>query len=175
MSIKLRFEHQSIQMQAVLNDDALVELLTFITKHKSDDILPPLPITPALNPFEEASPANLASASDRSVVVKAWMKKHSAAEILNKIKWDTYPEKILLMGAFHESKVETDNWRSADIENRFIEAKDARPSNFPRDIANGIKSGFVTTITARTYIVSRTGWNKIADVLGKMTPEEFNQ
>jgi hypothetical protein len=127
--------------------------------------------------FTEPQPSILSPVNqtgERSVVVKAWLGKHSAAEVLNKIKWDTYPEKILLMGAFHESKEEVDSWRSADIENRFVEAKDSRPSNFPRDIGNGIKSGFITTITPRTYIVSRTGWNKIADVLGKMSPEEFN-
>ena len=164
MSIKLKFEHPSMQMQAILKDDALVELLTFITKHKSDEVAAPVP--PA---FNDLLPPN--QTGERSVIVKTWMAKHSAAEILNKIKWDTNPEKILLMGAFHESKVETKSWRSADMEIRFADAKETPPTNFPRDIATGIKSGFITTVTPRTYIVSRTGWNRIADAIAKLPPE----
>jgi hypothetical protein len=153
-----------MQMQAVLKDDALVELLTFITTHKSDEAA----IAPLAGAFAETV---VNSIGDRSVAVKAWLAKHSAGEILNKIKWDTNPEKILLMGGFHESKVETDSWRSADMETRFAEAKETSPTNFPRDIATGIKSGFITTVTPRTYIVSRTGWNKIADAIAKLPPE----
>ena len=167
MSIKLRFEHPSIQMQAILKDDSLMDLLKFITDHKSDEVPTP---TPAAQ-FDSLTPANLLlvdSSGDRTGSVKAWLNKHSPAEIFNMIKWDTNPEKILLMGAFHESKTETDSWRSADMEARFVEAKDTRPSNFPRDIANGIKAGFITTVTPRTYIVSRTGWNKIADAIAKL-------
>jgi hypothetical protein len=164
MSIKLRFEHPSMQMQAVLKDDALVELLTFITEHKSDEPAPAFP--PAFDPHSIDGRGAGAKPNEEP---KAWLSKHSPAEILNKIKWDTNPEKILLMGAFHESKVETNSWRSADIEARFVEAKEAKPSNFPRDIANGIKSGFIAAVTPRTYIVSRSGWNKIADAIAKLT------
>jgi hypothetical protein len=153
-----------MQMQAFLKDDALVALLTFITAHKSDEVA----TAPAASAFDLSSTS---SGADRSVAVKGWLNKHSAAEIFNKIKWDTNPEKILLMGAFHESKVETDSWRSADMETRFSEAKESPPSNFPRDIATGIKSGFIATVTPRTYIVSRTGWNKIADAIAKLPTE----
>jgi hypothetical protein len=174
MSIKLRFEHPSMQMQAVLKDDALMELLKFITTHKSDEFVSPMLVSPMPSAFEDSLPASLQGTNlkgDRSAAIKAWLAKHSAAEILNKIKWDTNPEKILLMGAFHESKVETDSWRSADMETRFSEAKETQPANFPRDIAASIKSGFVTTVTPRTYIVSRTGWNKIADAIAKLPAE----
>lgn len=167
MSIRLKFEHPSMQIQAVLKDDALMELLTFITKHKSDEVAPPPP--PPAGIFVDSMPVN--QTGERSAAVKAWMNKHSAAEILNKIKWDTNPEKILLMGAFHESKADAKSWRSADMEMRFGEAKETPPTNFPRDIANGIKSGFITTVTPRTYIVSRTGWNRIADAIVKLPPE----
>jgi len=153
-----------MQMQAFLKDNALVALLTFITTHKTDEVVVPVP-----DAFADLLPAN--STGDRSVAVKAWLAKHSAAEIFNKIKWDTNPEKILLMGAFHESKVETNSWRSADMEKRFAEAKETQPANFPRDIATAIKTGFITTVTPRTYIVSRTGWNKIADAIAKLPVE----
>jgi hypothetical protein len=173
MSIKLRFEHPSIQMQAVLKDDALVELLKFITTHKSDEVVSPVPVSPMPTAFTDLPPITLDpanSSGDRSLAAKAWLAKHSPAEILNKIKWETNPDKILLLGAFHESKVKTDSWRSADMEARFAEAKEKPPTNFPRDIANGIKSGLVTTVTPRTYIVSRTGWNKIADAIANLSP-----
>jgi hypothetical protein len=150
-----------MQMQAVLKDDALMELLKFITAHKSDEAVAPTQSGVFADPL-----AN--STGDPSVAAKAWLAKHSAAEILNKIKWDKNPEKILLMGAFHESKVETKSWRSADMELRFAEAKETQPTNFPRDIATGIKSGLIATVTPRTYIVSRTGWNKIAEAIQKL-------
>jgi hypothetical protein len=166
VSIKLKFEHSSIQMQAVLKDDALVELLTFITKHKSDEATPPAPaFPPAFDPHWNSA---YAAGAQRIEKPKEWLAGHSPAEIFNKIKWDTNPEKILLMGAYHEAKTETDSWRSADMETRFVEAKDNRPSNFPRDIGSAIKSGFITTVTPRTYIVSRTGWNKIADAIATL-------
>ena len=153
--------------KVILTDDALPKLLALISEHQSDDA----PAPAQSNVFADSL---VDSAGDRSVVAKAWLNKHSAAEVLNKIKWDTNPEKILLMGAFHESKVESDSWRSADMETRFAEAKDAPPGNFPRDISSAIKSGLIATVTPRTYTVSRTGWNKIADALGKLTPDQFN-
>jgi hypothetical protein len=50
----------------------------------------------------------------------------------------------------------------------FKQAKEAAPSNFPRDIKVAIKSGWIHTHTPRTYSVTRTGWNKIAEALGKV-------
>jgi hypothetical protein len=162
-----------MQMQAVLKDESLEQLLKFITTHK-EKVVSPVTATATPTSFTDQPPMVLpvpGLTADRSVGVKAWMNKHSAGEILNKIKWDTNPEKILLMGAFHESKVETKSWRSADMETRFGEAKETQPANFPRDVANAIKSGFITTITPRTYIVSRTGWNIIADAIAKLPAE----
>ncbi|MGA2684079.1 MAG: hypothetical protein ABSF51_03405 [Verrucomicrobiota bacterium] len=163
MSIKLRFEKGSIDMRVILKDDALPELMALISEHESDEAAPPTQTAI----FGERSAD---STGDQSVSAKAWLSKHSAAEVLNKIKWITNPDKILLMGAFHESKVKTDSWRSADMESRFAEAKDTPPANFPRDISTAIKSGLIATVTPRTYIVSRTGWNKIADAIAKIAP-----
>lgn len=173
MSIKLRFEHSSMQMQAVLKDDSLEQLLKFITTHKEKVVSPP-PGTPTPTAFTDQPPIVLTpsnSTGDRSVAVKSWLTKHSASEILNIIKWETNPEKFLLMGAFHESKSDKTSWRSADMETRFTEARETQPANFSRDIANAIKSGFITTVTPRTYTVSRTGWNKIADAIAKLPAE----
>jgi hypothetical protein len=151
-----------MQMQAVLKDDALIALLTFITTHKSDEVAPvPMMADPLLG---AGGGGRVVGGGD----TKEWLNKHSASEILNAIKWDTNPEKILLMGAFHESKVESNSWRSADIESRFSEAKETQPSNFARDISKAIKAGIVTPVTPRTYTVSRTGWNKIAEAIAKL-------
>lgn len=70
------------------------------------------------------------------------------------------PEKILLLGAWHEARGGTAPWRSADMDDVFGLAKESPPSNFPRDIKNAIKSGWIHNETPRTYIVTRTGWNK---------------
>jgi hypothetical protein len=150
--------------QVILTDEAFPKLLELISEHQSDEVVAPTQSGVFADPL-----AN--STGERSVAVKAWLNKHSASEILNKIKWDTNPDKILLMGAFHEAKVDTDSWRSADMETRFGEAKETQPANFPRDISAAIKSGQVATVTPRTYIVSRSGWNKIADAIAKLPPE----
>lgn len=118
MSIKLRFEKGSMDTKVILTDDALPKLLALISEHQSEEATPPA----QSNVFADSL---VDSSGDRSVVAKAWLNKHSAAEVLNKIKWDTNPEKILLMGAFHESKVETDSWRSADMQTWFSEAKNS--------------------------------------------------
>jgi hypothetical protein len=165
MSIKLRFEKGSMNTQVILSDEAFPKLLALISEHQSDEAVS----VAASNTFTDSLGAS--SSGERSAVVKAWLRKHSASEILNKIKWDTNAERILLLGAFHESKVETDSWRSADMETRFSEAKETQPANFPRDISTAIKSGIIATVTPRTYIVSRTGWNKIAEALAKLPPE----
>jgi len=104
---------------------------------------------------------------------KDWLVKHGAAEVLNKLGWNTYAEKILALGAFHESKAGEDieSWRSADILARFSEAKDTSPTNFPRDIAAAIKTGWVATKTPRTYTVSRTGWILLSNAIIKLPPE----
>jgi hypothetical protein len=164
MSIKLRFEKGSLSTQVVLKDEALPALLDIISKHQSDDLS--ATSSPILLPVEKPN-----GAGDRSSTCKAWLKQHSAAEALNLFNWQTNPEKIVLMGAFHEANQEEDEaWRSSDVEKRFADAKEAFPANFPRDIAAAIKDGLIATVTPRTYRVSRTGWNKIAEAIAKSLP-----
>jgi len=97
--------------------------------------------------------------------VKEFLKSHGTAELLNRLKWDSFPEKILLLGARHETRGGNTPWRSADMDEAFKMAKENPPQNFPRDIRNAIKSGWIHNETARTYAVSRTGWNKIGHAL----------
>jgi hypothetical protein len=161
MSIKLKFDSPGWSSQAVLNDEALPDLLTLITKHKAQEAAP-APSSTA------TGSADAPAAGDRGIAAKQWLNQHSASEVLNLIKWDTNPDKILLMGAWHEASGKPEGWRSADMESRFSEAKEGFPANFPRDIATAIKEGLVAPVTPRTYKVSRTGWNKIGEAVAKI-------
>jgi hypothetical protein len=100
--------------------------------------------------------------------VKTTLNARGGAELLNQIKWDSFPERILLLGAWHEARGATTPWRSADMDDAFKLAKESPPSNFPRDIRNAIKSGWIHNETPRTYVVTRTGWNKIGQALKEL-------
>jgi hypothetical protein len=162
MSIKLRFEKGSLTTQVILKDEAFSGLLDLISKHQSDEVsAPAAPISPAAIPSEIAG--------DSDAVAKHWIPIHSPSEILNLIGWSTNSEKILLLGAYHEISHGEDSWRSADMEERFAEARESFPSNFPRDIRVAIREGLITSVTPRTYRVSRTGWNRLADAITKLS------
>lgn len=98
------------------------------------------------------------------------LKSHGGAELLNQLKWDSFPEKILLLGAWLEARGGATPWRSADMDDTFKLAKESPPANFPRDIKNAIKSGWIHNETPRTYVVTRTGWNKIGQALRGSSP-----
>jgi hypothetical protein len=85
--------------------------------------------------------------------------------MLNRLKWDTFPEKVLLLAAWYESRGGSTPWRSSDMDDTFKQAKETPPRNFPRDIKNAINSGWIHAETPRTYIVTRSGWNKIAQAI----------
>lgn len=146
-------------MQAVLKDSALPDLMALVASQK-DDAATVAPETGAsLGTGKDAN----AGLPDRPGLAKQWLAQHSGSEALNKFNWETYPDKILLLAARYEACGGSEGWRSSDMETEFSAAKEAPPSNFPRDIANAIKSGLIATVTPRTYKVSRTGWNKVSD------------
>lgn len=156
MSIKLRFEKGSLATQVHLKDEALTELNGLVTKYQTDDV-------PASGVQAVVSATDLA---DPSISAKKWLSQHSAPEVLNLVGWKNYPEKIVLLGAFHEAAgAANEGWRSADIESRFSEARESFTANFARDIKTAIKDGLVATVTPRTYKVSRTGWNRISEAV----------
>lgn len=159
MSIKIRLEAPGLVMQAQLNDAALSEAIALIQKHRIEEASLPTdqPIVAANNQVGE-----------KESTVRTWLAKHAPAEVLNLLKLDTYPEKIVILGACHEARGNGEGWRSADMEKLFSEAKEAPPANFPRDIRNAIKSGDIRPVTPRTYAVSRTGWNRLAEALAKV-------
>jgi hypothetical protein len=159
MSIKIRLEASGLVMQAQLDDEALGEAIALIQKHRVEEA--PLPTE---QPVVTAS----SQIGDKESTIRAWLAKHAPAEVLNLLKLDTYPDKILILGACHEARGNGEGWRSADMDKLFAEAKETPPANFPRDISKAIKSGDVRPVTPRTYAVSRTGWNRLAEALAKV-------
>lgn len=146
-------------MQAQLKDDALGEVIALIQQNRVEE--------QAVLPIENSSMGAANQIGDKESTVRLWLAKHSPAEVLNFLKWDTYPDKILVLGACHEARGSGEGWRSADMEKLFAEAKEAPPANFPRDISNAIKTGNIRPVTPRTYAISRTGWNRLGEALTK--------
>jgi len=169
MSIKLRLEKGAIVMQAVLDDAAFSDLLETIQRHESKDATPsPISVAGSGSPSPSAGEASNASPGLDSVqVIKRWLIQQTAAEVLNVTGWAKNTDKILLLGAHFEAKGGNEGWKSSDMEGKFAEAKEGFPGNFARDIANAVKEGIIATVTPRTYTVSRSGWKRISDAIGK--------
>jgi hypothetical protein len=169
MSFKIVIQASGLNISANLKDEALVAVMQLIQTQLDDSV----PATPASTvPSLAVQPGNgeTLGGNDSEESIKATLKAHGGAELLNQLKWDSFPEKILLLAAWHEAREGTTPWRSADMDDTFKLAKESPPSNFPRDIKNAIKSGWIHNETPRTYVVTRTGWNKIGQALrGQIT------
>lgn len=164
MSIKLRFEKGALVVQASLKDEALAKLMALVQEHQAEEptTVPEDTILDFGGGLKLSVPAEPEINPEKSS--KEWLACHSAVEVLNAFKWDTWPDKILALGAYHESKSGDDfeSWRSADIIECFGQTRQGEPTNFPRDISVAIKSGLIAPVTPRTYKVSVSGWRKIA-------------
>jgi len=164
MSIQISIKAAGLSISANLRDDALSALVQLIQDNR-DDSVSAAPV-PAVEAGMTASPAsasipNSMISNNNEQTIKEFLKGHGAAELLNRLKWDSFPEKILLLGAWHEARGGTVPWRSADMDESFKQAKESPPRNFPRDIKNAIKSGWIHAETPRTYALTRSGWNRI--------------
>ena len=171
MSIHISFFAPGItSFSANLKDEALPELFRLVQELRDDSVAPqvaaippetPMPSLPAVAAVTPAGNPPLTSGNEAKV--KDWLKAHGAAELLNVLKkWDSFYEKIVLLATWHESRGLHTPWKSADIVEVFNQAKEKAPTNFPRDISRAIQSGLVHAESARTYSVTRSGWNKIA-------------
>jgi hypothetical protein len=162
MSIKLSFEKGSLITQVTLKDEAIAELLKVISNYQSDeaidlggDVLKDLS-----DPQKEA---------ERLAFARSWLGERPVSEILARIGWETFPERILLLGAHYETTDGIIGWRSTDIATKFKAGREHPSGNFTRDINNAIKAGIIATITPGTYKVSKTGWLKIYEAIIKAT------
>lgn len=167
MSFKIVIQAPGLNLTANLKDEALASLIQLI-QEKRDDSAPASP-PPTTSTHLQTTNGNPLGGNDTEDSIKETLKTRGGAELLNQLKWDSFSEKILLLGAWHEARGGTTPWRSADMDDTFRLAKESPPSNFPRDIKNAIKSGWVHNETPRTYVVTRTGWNKIGQALQGLT------
>lgn len=164
MSFKIVIQASGLNISANLKDEALVLVVQLIQQHR-DDSIPVTPSSTIANLSVQAPNGEAGVNTDTEDGIKITLKGRGGAELLNQLGWDSFPEKILLLGAWHEARGGTTPWRSADMDDIFKLAKESPPANFPRDIKNAIKSGWIHNETPRTYVVTRTGWNKIGHAL----------
>jgi hypothetical protein len=163
MSIQVSIKASGLNIVANLKDEALSSLIKLVQENRDETILQASTSVAPTTEFSTGTQRGNDSltAHNNEQAIKDFLKEHGAAELLNRLKWDSFPEKILLLGAWYEARGGSTPWRSADMDETFKQAKEKPPGNFPRDIKNTIKSGWVHAETPRTYTVTRTGWNKI--------------
>jgi len=169
MSIKLVIQTPGLNLSASLKDEALTSILQLIQEKRDDSG------SPSTNPVAQAPTApgtvsEISIPNENEDTVKSMLRERGGAELLNQLRWDSFQEKILLLGAWHEARGGSTPWRSADMDDTFKLAKETPPANFPRDIRNAIKAGWIHNETPRTYVVTRTGWNKIGQALRDLNP-----
>jgi hypothetical protein len=164
MSIKIVVQASGLNVSANLKDEALTSILQLIQEKRDDSAPASALLTGGSTPSQMTIPEPpVGNGTEESI--RAVLNERGGAELLNQLKWDSFPEKILLLGAWHEARGGATPWRSADMDDTFKLAKESPPANFPRDIRNAIKSGWIHNETPRTYTVTRTGWNKIGQAL----------
>jgi len=167
MSIKIIIQASGLNLQAAVTDDALPDLIMITQKFRDQDAAASSGAGTQSAAAKEL-PVNGSTAPLGEEMLKTRLGSYGAAELLNQLQWDTYPEKILLLAAWHEARGGSTPWKSSDMDTVFRQAKEAPPSNFPRDIKAAIKSGWIHTHPPRTYSVTRTGWNRLGDAVAKL-------
>src|SRR5690242_1531144 len=153
MSIKISINAPGLAIQAHVKDEALPQLIKLTQEYREET-----GVTAESVGSVSASPTTSSGAANNEEAVRNLIKSHGAAELLTLVKWESFPDKILLLGAWHESRGGSTPWRSADMDALFSQAKEKPPANFPRDIRQAIKSGWIHAATPRTYTVTNTGW-----------------
>ena len=162
MSFNILINAPGMSISATLKDEALPKLIELSQQFRDEEGPAQQTTVPS------ATAAKGAPLTDNSEeAVKAYLKDYGAAELLNRLRWDSYPEKILLLGAWFEARGGSVPWKSADMDEVFKQAKEKPPANFPRDVKQAIKAAWIHPMTPRTYSVTRTGWNKLAEVLSQ--------
>ena len=162
MSFKISINAPGMNISATLKDEALPKLIELLQEFRDEAGAVHQMVEPPAAGSKD-SPLN----SNSEEAVKGYLKDYGAAELLNRLRWDSYPEKILLLGAWFEARGGSVPWKSADIDEVFKQAKEKPPANFPRDVTQAIKAAWIHPMTPRTYSVTRTGWNKLAEVLSQ--------
>src|SRR5262245_20428263 len=120
MSIKVIIQAPGLNLQAAVTDDALPELITITQKFRDQDATSSSATGAPAAPGKE--PANGAAGPLSEDMLKTRLGSYGAAELLNQLQWDTYPEKILLLGAWHEARGGSTPWKCSDMDSVFRQA-----------------------------------------------------
>ena len=105
MGIKLRFEKGSMTTQVVLKDEAIAELLKIISNYQSDES-----IDLGGDVLKDLSDPN--KEAERLTFARSWLGERPVSEILTRIGWETFPERILLLGAHYETTDGIIGWQT---------------------------------------------------------------
>src|SRR5437879_5412790 len=119
MSIQLSIKATGLNITANLRDEALAALIHLVQENR-DESVSQAPVgfaSDAGTPASIGAPiTGLLTTHSNEQAIKDFLKQHGAAELLNRLKWDSFPEKILLLGAWHEARGGNTPWRSADMD-----------------------------------------------------------
>src|SRR5271170_7174161 len=113
MSVNLRFQKGSTVIQTTLKDEAFPALLKLVTEFESSE---PVSTAPAIDPlpgFSNVDDGNKKNTEEKLSFAKNWLKEHSPAEALTFLGWETFPERILVLGALFEASGKDPGWRNA--------------------------------------------------------------
>lgn len=131
--IRTVVSESGLTISANLQDGALPALVQLIQDNRDDSAstapIPAVEARAASSPGGASMPGSMLS-NNNEQAIKDFLRSHGAAELLNRLKWDSFPEKILLLGAWHEARGGTVPWRSADMD-------DMRRSSRPRKVLRG--------------------------------------
>src|SRR6266566_5537381 len=131
MSIKLRFQKGSYVTQVTLKDEALSAIHQLIATFQAEDEVQQKPeITPPVTEFLLQDLNEPTKQRPRIEEAKSWLAAHSTAEALAKTGWQTFAERILVLGAHYEARGGGEGWKSADVDALFKTAREAPPGNF---------------------------------------------
>ena len=103
MSIKVIIQAPGLNLQAAVTDDALPDLITITQKFRDQDVTSSAGGASSPGAGKEL-PANGSGGPLSEEMLKTRLGSYGAAELLNQLQWDTYPEKILVLGAWHEAR-----------------------------------------------------------------------
>lgn len=167
MSIQVSIKAPGLNLTAMVKDAALVALMGLVQEHR-DDVAEPVVQPTAVTSIAAAPQTVMSGTAPDDDAVRHLLAGLGSGELLNLLQWESFPEKILLLGAWHEAKGGQTPWRSSDVTEVFMQAREKPPANFPRDIKQCIRSGWIHTVSSRTYSVTRTGWNKVGQALSQV-------
>src|SRR5260221_12662131 len=150
MSIQISIKATGLNLSANLRDDSLAALIQLVQENRDESVASPSSLTDvaagiANTPIADA-PRPLTGHNNEQAI-KELLKDHGAAELLNRLKWDSFPEKILLLGAWYEARGGANPWRRSELGETFNEAQENPAPDFPPELKKPLKHGQDTVRT----------------------------